>query len=73
MPRQALRRPNACSLSSLAQVIDWVNAKVANHKKLRGGCRVMEAIPKSPSGKILRRVLRDQVKDELAAAKKGKL
>lgn len=31
---------------------------MANHKKLRGGVLLIEAIPKSPSGKILRKDLR---------------
>jgi acyl-coenzyme A synthetase/AMP-(fatty) acid ligase len=30
------------------------------HKRLKGGVEFVEAVPKSPSGKILRRVLRDQ-------------
>lgn len=32
----------------------------ARHKWLKGGVRFLDAIPKSPSGKILRRLLRDQ-------------
>ncbi len=42
----------------------WVEGKVAGHKKLRGGVRFVETIPKSASGKILRRVLKDGVKRE---------
>jgi acyl-coenzyme A synthetase/AMP-(fatty) acid ligase len=38
----------------------WVADRVANHKRLRGGVHVLDVIPKSPSGKILRRLLRDQ-------------
>lgn len=34
----------------------------ARHKWLKGGVRFIDAIPKSPSGKILRRLLRDQEK-----------
>lgn len=34
----------------------------ARHKWLKGGVRFIEAVPKSPSGKILRRLLRDQEK-----------
>lgn len=37
----------------------------ARHKWLKGGIRFIEAIPKSPSGKILRRLLRDQEKEAL--------
>lgn len=32
--------------------------QVSNYKRLRGGVQFMETIPKSPSGKILRRELR---------------
>lgn len=39
---------------------DFVKAKVADHKRLRGGVRFLDAIPKSPSGKILRKELREQ-------------
>lgn len=45
-------------------IVEWMNAKVAGHKKLRGGVRFIDEIPKSASGKILRRVLKDQVKKE---------
>lgn len=47
----------------------WLNERVANHKKLRGGIRVVDAIPKSPSGKILRRVLKDSLKAKPTASK----
>ena len=43
----------------------------ARHKWLKGGIRFVDAIPKNPSGKILRRLLRDQEKEarRKAAAK----
>lgn len=41
-----------------ADVQRWLEPKVANHKYLRGGIIVVDAIPKSASGKILRRELR---------------
>lgn len=37
-------------------VIEFVASKVAPHKKLRGGVRFVSSVPKSPSGKLLRRV-----------------
>jgi acyl-coenzyme A synthetase/AMP-(fatty) acid ligase len=36
----------------------------SKHKWLRGGVEFMEAIPKSPPGKILRRVLKEREKTE---------
>lgn len=35
----------------------------ASYKWIKGGVEVMDAIPKSPSGKILRRLLRDREKE----------
>ena len=43
---------------SAQEIIDWVAGQVANHKRLRGGVVFLEAIPKSASGKILRKELR---------------
>ncbi|UZJ57492.1 hypothetical protein CBS101457_006812 [Exobasidium rhododendri] len=46
----------------------WFDGKSANHKKLRGGVRVVAAIEKSPSGKILRRIYKDQHEKETKGA-----
>lgn len=48
-------------------IIRWLNGRVANHKKLRGGVKFVDAVPKSASGKILRRVLKEEAKAELDA------
>lgn len=40
-------------------VIDFVAKEMSPAKRLHGGCRFVDVIPKNPSGKILRRVLRD--------------
>jgi len=42
------------------EIKNFVDSKVAPHKKLRGGVIYIDKIPKSPSGKILRRELRDR-------------
>lgn len=47
-----------------ANIVAWIHDKVAQHKRLRGGVRFVDAIPKSVSGKILRRVLKEQAKKE---------
>lgn len=46
------------------EISDWLATQVAPPKKLRGGVRFIKEVPKSQSGKILRRVLRDQAKKE---------
>jgi len=47
------------------EVQAWIKTKVARHKFLRGGVIVVEVIPKSASGKILRRHLKNQALKEL--------
>lgn len=55
-------------------IVQWLNGRVANHKKLRGGVRFVDAVPKSLSGKILRRILKDEARREYAELeKKGML
>ena len=46
------------SSSSPAEIVRFVSSQVAGYKQIRR-LEVIEAIPKSPSGKILRRILRD--------------
>ena len=54
-------------------IVNWMNAKVANHKKLRGGVKFVDVIPKSASGKLLRRLLKDQARKEFAEEERQKL
>lgn len=56
-----------------ADIAKWLSSQVAPAKKLRGGVRFLKEIPKSVSGKILRRVLRDQVKKEEESGPQAKL
>ncbi|KAH0588755.1 hypothetical protein H2248_004559 [Termitomyces sp. 'cryptogamus'] len=46
-------------------VLKWTHERVARHKFLRGGVVAIDIIPKSASGKILRRELREKAKVEL--------
>lgn len=50
----------------------WLEGRVAGHKKLRGGVWLVDVIPKSPSGKILRRHIKVEwerrVKDTVEGA-----
>jgi 4-coumarate--CoA ligase len=49
------------------QIAEYVKRNVASHKQLRGGVVFLDAIPKSPSGKILRKDLRVLAKREQGA------
>lgn len=49
------------NLALKEEIQEWLRTRVAHYKRPRGGIVFVEAIPKSPSGKILRRVLRDSV------------
>jgi len=64
--RSILKEDEAVKAKFAESIAKWTAANVSNHKKLRGGVFLVESIPKSPSGKLLRRVIRQQV--EMAAA-----
>ncbi|KAI1468060.1 acetyl-CoA synthetase-like protein [Daldinia caldariorum] len=51
------------------EIVQWMESKVVNYKRLKGGVKFIEAIPKNPSGKILRKVLRDQAANEVGDRK----
>jgi 4-coumarate--CoA ligase len=50
------------------EIHKWLQTRVANQKRLRGGIRYVDAVPKSASGKILRNQLRELMKQEAAAS-----
>ncbi|KAK1979300.1 AMP-binding enzyme [Colletotrichum cereale] len=52
---------------SAEEIQKWVAEQVASYKRLRGGVIFIDGIPKSPSGKILRKDLRALVKREAGA------
>ena len=49
---------------SEGDVEKWIEGKLARYKWLSGGVQFMDMIPKSPSGKILKRVLRESFEKE---------
>lgn len=55
----------------------WLHQRLARYKRLRGGIRFVREIPKTGSGKILRRLLKEQarkeVEEEEASEVKSKL
>ena len=56
VPRAYVVKQDGAENLTADEVIAFVKEKVAPHKRLRGGVFFTDVIPKSPSGKILRRV-----------------
>lgn len=54
----------ARSEETVVKITQFVNENVVDYKKLRGGIRFIDQVPKSPSGKILRRTVKEWVKQE---------
>ncbi|KAI8081950.1 uncharacterized protein B0P05DRAFT_603517 [Gilbertella persicaria] len=50
--------------STLKMMSEFVDGQVVSYKRLRGGIRFIDQVPKSASGKILRRQVREWVKKE---------
>lgn len=46
------------------EIVKFIEARVSKHKRLTGGIVYLDAIPKNPSGKILRRWLRERAERE---------
>jgi len=60
-----LKEDETSSNVSEESIYSWVKEQVAPYKRLDGGIVFVDEIPKSASGKILRRILRDQLQAEL--------
>ena len=54
IPRAYVVRKEGSDVSE-EDVLAWVKERVAPHNRMRGGVRFTEIIPKTASGKILRR------------------
>jgi 4-coumarate--CoA ligase len=51
----------------------WVQRRLSKHKWLNGGIESVESIPRTPSGKMLRRQMRDQYHARVKAGSQAKL
>lgn len=49
-------------------IVKFVEARVSRHKRVTGGVVYLDAISKNPSGKILRKWLREKAKEEMKEA-----
>ncbi|PNS13908.1 4-coumarate--CoA ligase-like 7 [Sphaceloma murrayae] len=68
-PRAYLVRKPGTKLEE-GEVQAFMESRVAKHKRLTGGVVFRDEIPKNPSGKILRKILRDQAAAEVTRASK---
>jgi len=68
LPRAYIvRRPRSGEELTVAGVNEYMRERLALYKQLEGGIVFVEAIPKNASGKILKRMLREQAKKEMAS------
>ncbi|KAL2137813.1 hypothetical protein VTI28DRAFT_8183 [Corynascus sepedonium] len=58
------------STATEQDVAKWMEGKVIRYKQLKGGVVFVDAIPKNPSGKILRKQLRERAQKEVGDAAK---
>ena len=67
LPRAYIALQEAQSVTA-QEIAAWLAKKVAPHKRLAGGVGFVDAIPKNPSGKIMRKDLRELAKSEVGDA-----
>jgi len=63
LPRAYVVRREGTSITE-DEVKGLIKERLASYKQLTGGVRFLDEIPKSASGKILKRVLRDEAENE---------
>lgn len=51
--------------ATAGEIVRFMDGKVSATKRITGGVVFVDAIPKNPSGKILRKALREQAQAEL--------
>ncbi|RMY99803.1 hypothetical protein D0862_06970 [Hortaea werneckii] len=57
--------PQAEQNATPENIGQWLAKQVAPHKRLAGGVKFTDVIPKNPSGKILRKALREKAAEEV--------
>ncbi|EER27897.1 AMP-binding enzyme, putative [Coccidioides posadasii C735 delta SOWgp] len=62
-----LKPGSPATVETAQNIVDYMKDKVAPVKRITGGIVFVDTIPKNPSGKILRRELRDRARSEIKA------
>ena len=60
LPRAYIVKKSGISVSK-EDIVNFVDTKVAPHKRLKGGVVFLDAIPKTNTGKLLRRELKNML------------
>lgn len=63
--------PSKANQQTVQTLVDFVKRKKSRPKWLAGGVEFVEAVPKSPSGKVLRRVLKELEKERANRRARG--
>ena len=63
-PRAYVSRQPGAKITE-GDVEKLISENLASYKALTGGVAFLDEIPKSPSGKILKRILREQAEEEI--------
>lgn len=53
--------------SAAKSIVQFLNSQVSGYKQLRGGVVFVDELPKSPTGKVLKRMLKDVQLDSVTA------
>lgn len=64
LPRAYVVQRSGTPTLTEQEVVEFAGTKLAGYKKLAGGVKFIDEIPKTASGKILKRVLRDMTARE---------
>lgn len=74
LPRgYVVRKPGEGDGLSVDEIHEYMAQRLSGYKRLTGGLVFLESIPKTPSGKILKRVLREQAVGEMKRERGPKL
>lgn len=68
-----IRSPTSKSSVSEAQIHQYLSERLASYKQLKGGIVFLTELPKTASGKYLKRYLRDRYKQETGTPHTPKL
>ncbi|KAF4333686.1 4-coumarate ligase [Fusarium beomiforme] len=66
LPRAYVVKAANTEDTSEEDIATWLASRVVKYKQLKGGVVFVDAIPKVPSGKILRKALRERAKREVS-------